>query len=258
MKFTLLLAAAYMSCTLAAPITDKGAHVEDGKLPPFRMPRVGVTTPATTKHSSNADTKSRTKRAVDGADDLVNMMGRVAGKIKTRCDGVNTALGAVMMGNMSKTRAVLVSTRLVDKIRAVLSEAVSGLHSMPNMVLTHAEHQEIAFHIYTITHELYEVNREHIETLDGSGGRCLSRTAHMLADVLENLVGIDPDVAPYMVYALAPIFPIDSNGEIEHDDGLLDVVMSSVTSFLSNNKVDNDDDFEHDISWSESAQQPLQ
>lgn len=124
----------------------------------------------------------------------------------------------------------------MNHIRTLLSNTVSYLDNTPNMEFTQEERQRIAKDVYIITSEFFKTTKDYVETLGGaSGGRSLSRAAHMLTDMLDNIVSVDPEVSFELSHRLTPIF----SGKVGRDeDDLLDVVMGSVTRFLSSIKVE--------------------
>jgi hypothetical protein len=122
----------------------------------------------------------------------------------------------------------------MDIIRTLLSKTVSRLDNASKMDFTPQERQRLMDDVYTITKVFFDTTKDYVETLGGaSGGRSLSRAAHMLTDVLDSIITIDSDVASDMSRKLTPIF-----SGIGNEEELLSVIVSSVTSFLSSIKVE--------------------
>ncbi|KAF5663516.1 hypothetical protein FHETE_7463 [Fusarium heterosporum] len=235
MKFTLFSTLALVSCILSTPISAKDivsrGNVKLGslKLPGFVTPRIGVTVVKKGKSSSS----SRVRRATTNYG-LATAMEHVAEDIKDRCNDIGVYLEDAKQGTVSGYQAAQNGVKMMNNIRAVLFGTISGLESTPKTVLTQEERQQLIDHLYTITSKFYGTTKDYIETLGGSsGGRSFSRAAHMLSDMLESVVFIDPSVVPDMSNKLSSIFPA---GLGENDDNLIDLIMNPVTSYLTSVK----------------------
>jgi hypothetical protein len=124
----------------------------------------------------------------------------------------------------------------MNNIRTLLSKTVSNLDTTPIMDFNQEERRKLIDDVYIVTSEFFKTTKDYVETLGGaSGGRSLSRAAHMLTDVLDSITAIDSKLASDMSRKLTPIFPGNVDGD---EDDLLNVVVSSVTSFLSSIKLD--------------------
>ncbi|KAF4948241.1 hypothetical protein FSARC_13787 [Fusarium sarcochroum] len=261
MKFTLLLGAALVSCGLAVPLEKSTipsrdeSTIEDRQLLAHAIPHIDITVQSDAP-SSREDARARQgrlQRTINSPGDLISLMDLVADAIKAKSDGISTALNDARAGKKSKYQAAHAAVRMVHNIRATLSGTVSGLYETPNMDMSQEERQQLLEHLYTITHEVYQATKSYVDELgSASGGRSLSRASHMLADMLDCIVTIDPDIVPDVDRALTPIFP----GGVSHDE-LLNGVMSSMASFLSSIKVnDVDNDSSETSNWNGADPSP--
>jgi hypothetical protein len=129
---------------------------------------------------------------------------------------------------------------MMDNIRVVLFGTVSGLDDTSNADLTQVERKELTEYLYTITSEIYKATKDYVDALGGaSGGRTLSRAAHMLTEMLESIASIYPSTVSDISSKLAPIFPVELG---QNDDDLLDLIMGPMASFLSSIKTIHIDD----------------
>ncbi|KAM0345728.1 hypothetical protein ACHAPU_006081 [Fusarium lateritium] len=241
MKFTLFSTLTLVSYVLSTPtgvkdIASRGnANLNAHGLPGFVTPRIGVTVAKGPSSGSR-----RVRRATTNYQGVAIAMEQVAEDIKDKCNDIGIYLESAREGTMSSFQAVKNGVNTMDTIRAVLFGTISGLDSTSKAVLTQEERQQLIDHLYTITSKFYGTTKEYIETLGGSsGGRSLSRAAHMLSDMLESVVAIDPSIIPDMANKLTPIFPA---GLGENDDNLIDLIMDPVTSFVSSIKTDHSHD----------------
>jgi hypothetical protein len=130
---------------------------------------------------------------------------------------------------MTNAQAARTGLNMMDNIRAIFFGTVSGLDDTSNVDL-----------LYTINSYFYTTTKDFVDTLGGvSGGRSLSRAAHMLAEMLESIATVYPSAASDMSSNLAPIFPAELG---QNDDDLLDLIMGPVVSFLASVKTVNIDD----------------
>jgi hypothetical protein len=141
---------------------------------------------------------------------------------------------------MTNTQAVKTGLSMMDNIRVMLFETVSGLDDTSNADLATEERKKLMEHLYSITSDFYKTTKDYVDTLGGaSGGRSLSRAAHMLAEMLESIATVYPSAIADMRSMLAPIFPAELG---QNDDDLLDLIMSPVASFLASIKTVHVDD----------------
>jgi hypothetical protein len=140
---------------------------------------------------------------------------------------------------MANAQAVQTGVSMMDNIRVILVGTVSGLDGA-NADLTQEERKELTEHLYTITSDFYKTTKDYVDTLGGaSGGRSLSRAAHMLAEMLKSIATVYPSTIAEMSSKLAPIFPAELG---QNDDDLLDLIMGPVVSFLTSIKTVHVDD----------------
>ncbi|CEI38502.1 hypothetical protein FVEN_g11689 [Fusarium venenatum] len=230
MKFSTVFTAALASYTLALPIiiTPDSTTVSNRGISQEFTPRIGVTLPTGSKKVPRA-ISGRIRRASKNHDSVIKLMDFVTTRARTECQDINVAVSAVKFEGL-KNEAITTTVDTMNTIRTLLSETVSQLDTTPNMVFTQEERRNLIDDVHIITSEFFKATQDYIETLGGaSGGRSLSRAAHMLTDVLESIVSIDAGIASDMSRKLKPIF-----SEVGDDDeDLLNVVMSSVMSFVS-------------------------
>ncbi|KAF4456066.1 hypothetical protein F53441_1787 [Fusarium austroafricanum] len=240
MKFTIFLTATLLSYVLAAPVSKNAIISRDETLEARRLsdhatPRIGVTVVPTKEPSDR-------KRSVNNHDYLVTLMRRVAKQTKAKCGDINTAVAATNRGSASRTKTPTanvahITVRRMNNMRALLSQTVSILDDTPSQDITPENRQQLLSSLYTITKELHDTIKDYINTTDGAtGARSMSRSVHMLTDLLSSIVTVDPDIASEMSLKLTPIF-----GEVTHDEGdLPGFVTSSVTEFLSSIETKDD------------------
>ncbi|KAF5645073.1 uncharacterized protein FTJAE_2578 [Fusarium tjaetaba] len=236
MKFTLFLAATLFTGVLAAPLS-KTVIVRDEtlaarRLPAFATPRIGVTVASKKKKSASRDRRSISRKDVS----VVSLLDRVAEKIKERCDDIESVLEETKVKRLSKHKAVHKVLRKMNSIRATLSRTVSIMDRNPTLDLTQDDGQALLNNVYNITEELQNTVKDSVTTLGGTGARSMSRATHMLADVLSNIVTLNPDTASDMYRKLNPIF---SNMVSTDEKDLHVFIMGSVTEFLSSIKPDD-------------------
>jgi hypothetical protein len=141
---------------------------------------------------------------------------------------------------MTNAQAARTGLNMMDNIRAIFFGTVSGLDDTSNVDLTQEERKKLIEYLYTINSYFYTTTKDFVDTLGGvSGGRSLSRAAHMLAEMLESIATVYPSAASDMSSNLAPIFPAELG---QNDDDLLDLIMGPVVSFLASVKTVNIDD----------------
>ncbi|KAM0242220.1 hypothetical protein ACHAP5_007307 [Fusarium lateritium] len=269
MKFTLFSALTLVSYVLSAPAVEKDIAPRDKTnldarrlslpLPAYALPRIGVTVASkgktitvTTKEKSSAKGKSSTKAkssnkcicrrsgSINSHESLVIGMGRVAEGIKARCNDIETALEATRRGTMTNSQAVQKGVSMMDNIRVMLFGTVSGLDDASNADLSAEERKELLEYLYSINSDFYKTTKDYVDTLGGaSGGRSLSRAAHMLAEMLESIATGYPSAIADMSSNLTPIFPAELG---QNDDDLLDLIMGPVVSFLASVKTVHVDD----------------
>nr|CEG05242.1 unnamed protein product [Fusarium clavum] len=226
MKFSTLLIASLSSTALAIPIAISRA------LPLDFTPRVGVTIPKASKNVPRA-VSDRLRRASLNHDSVIKLMDFVTVRVQTECNDIHTAVEAVKFEGLVH-EATVATVRSMDMIRTLLSKTVSRLDNASKMDFTPKQRQHLIEDVYTITKVFFDTTKDYVETLGGSsGGRSLSRAAHMLTDVLDSIITIDSDIASDMSRKLTPIF-----SGIGNEEELLSVIVSSVTSFLSSIKVE--------------------
>ncbi|KAF4997249.1 hypothetical protein FGRMN_3984 [Fusarium graminum] len=243
MKFTLfstLTLVSYVLCTPfgAQDIVSRGnTKLGSLKLPGFITPRIGVTVVKKGKSSSSSRVS---RRGTNNYQGLTIAMEHVAEDIKDKCNDIGVYLEDAKQGTISGFQAAQNGVKTMNTIRAVLFGTVSGLDNTSKGVLTQEERQQLVDHLYTITSKFYGSTKDYIDILGGSsGGRSFSRAAHMLSDMLESVVFIDPSIVPDMSNKLASIFPA---GFGDNDDNLLDLIMNPITSYLSSVKTDQSQD----------------
>ncbi|KAL9570870.1 hypothetical protein ACKAV7_005207 [Fusarium commune] len=236
MNLTFFLTVTLFTSVLAAPLS-KTVIVRDEtlaarRLPDYATPRIGVT--AT---SSSKAPKSHIKRSISRKGlSLVSLVDRVAVKIKTKCDDIGDVIEAMKDERLLKDKAVHEVVRKMNSIRATLSRTVSTLDRTPTLDLTQDDSQTLLNHVYIMTEELHNTVKDSVTTLGGTGARSMSRATHMLADVLSNIVTINPDTASDMYRKLSPVF---SDVVPTNEEDLQVFIMSSVTEFLSSIKPDD-------------------
>jgi hypothetical protein len=253
MKLAIFLTVTLFTGVLAAPVfktvTVRDETLEARRLLDYATPRIGVTAATSKKEPA-----SRVKRSISRKSlNLVSLVDRVAGKIKNRCDDIGTnnmptftvplliiitesAVEATQNEKLSKDKAVHKVVRKMNSIRATLSRTVSILDRTPTLDLTQEDSQNLIRHVYTITKELHNTVKDSVNTLGGTGARSMSRATHMFADVLSNIVTINPDITSDIYHKLRPIF---SDMVPTDEDDLQAFIMSSVTEFLSSIKPDD-------------------
>ncbi|KAF5988131.1 hypothetical protein FBULB1_1599 [Fusarium bulbicola] len=236
MKLTLFLTVTLLTSVLAAPLSKtvivRDETLEARRLPAFATPRIGVTVAPANKGST-----SRVKRSISRKDvSLVSLVDRVAGKIKKRCDDIESVLEVTKDERLSRDKAVHKVVRKMNSIRATLSRTVSIMDRTPTLDLAQDDSQALLNNVYIITEELHNTVKDSVDTLGGTGARSMSRATHMLTDVLSNIVTISPDIAPGMYRKLSPIF---SDVDLTNEEDLKVFIMSSVTEFLSSIKPDD-------------------
>lgn len=145
-------------------------------------------------------------------------------------------LEATKEEKLSQDKAVHKVVHKMNSIRATLSRTVSIMDRTPTLDLTQDDSQAILNNVYIITEELHNTVQDSVATLGGTGARSMSRATHMLADVLSNIVTLNPDTASDMYRKLSPIF---SNMVSTDEEDLQVFIMSSVTEFLSSIKPDD-------------------
>ncbi|KAF5640499.1 hypothetical protein F52700_3650 [Fusarium sp. NRRL 52700] len=238
MKLTLFLTVTLFTGVLAAPLS-KTVVVRDEtlaarRLPVFSAPRIGVTV-APEKKGLTYQVKRSISR---GGVHLVGLVDRVAGKIKKKCDDIESILEVTKDESLSKDKAVHKVVRKMNSIRATLSRTVSIMDRTPTLDLTQDDSQTLLENVYIITKELHNTVKDSVNTLGGTGARSMSRATHMLADVLSNIVTMNPDIAPDMYRKLSPMF---SDVVPTNEEDLQVFIMSSVTEFLSSIKPEDVD-----------------
>ncbi|KAH6949592.1 hypothetical protein DER45DRAFT_513251 [Fusarium avenaceum] len=263
MKFTLLFILTIVSHVLSAPAVEKDIAARDkANLRTRRLPLpllantlscIGITitsmdkaipvipkAKSTTKRTSSNTCMFRRTGSINSHESLVIGMRRVAERIKARCDGIGSALEATRKGTMTNAQAVRTGLSMMDNIQVVLFVTVSGLEDTSNADLTQVEREELTECLYTIITEFYKATKDYVDTLGGaSGGRTLSRAAHMLSKMLESIASVYPSAVSDISSNLAPIFPIELG---QNDDNLLDLIIGPVASFLSSIKTIHIDD----------------
>ncbi|EXL60972.1 hypothetical protein FOCG_00232 [Fusarium oxysporum f. sp. radicis-lycopersici 26381] len=236
MKLTIFLIVTLFTGVLAAPLS-KTVIVRDEtlvarRLPDYATPRISVT--AT---SSSKAPKSRIKRSISRKGlSLVSLVDRVAGKIKTKCDDIGDVIEATKDDRLSKDEAVHKVVRKMNSIRATLSRTVSTMDRTPTLDLSRDDSKTLLNHVYIMTEKLHNTVKDSVTTLGGTGARSMSRATHMLADVLSNIVTINPGTASDMYHKLSPVF---SDMVPTNEENLQVFIMSSVTEFLSSIKPDD-------------------
>lgn len=151
-------------------------------------------------------------------------------------NGKESVLEETKVERLSKDKAVHKVVRKMNSIRATLSRTVSIMDRTPTLDLTQDDSQAFLNHAYFITKELHNTVKDSVATLGGTGARSMSRATHMLADVLSNIVTINPDITSDVYRKLSPIF----SDIVSTDEKDLHVfIMSSVTEFLSSIKPDD-------------------
>jgi hypothetical protein len=233
MKFYTVFTAALASYTLASPIitTSDSTTISNRGLSQEFAPRIGVTLPTGSKKVPRA-LSDRIRRTSKNHDSVIKLMDFVATRVRDECRDINVAIKAVKFEGL-KDGAVATTVRTMNTIRTLLSKTVSQLDTTPNMVFTKEERLKIINDVQIVTSEFFKTIKDYIDTLGGSsGGRSISRAAQMLTDVLESIVAVDAELASDMNRKLTPIF----SGVGDDDEDLLNVVMSSITSFVSSIK----------------------
>ncbi|KAI1047737.1 hypothetical protein LB505_006428 [Fusarium chuoi] len=214
MKFTFFITVTLFTGVLAAPLS-KTVIVRDEtlaarRLPVFATPRIGVTVASVKKGRT-----SHVKRSISHKESVLE---------ETKVE------------RLSKDKAVHKVVRKMNSIRATLSRTVSIMDRTPTLDLTQDDSQAFLNHAYFITKELHNTVKDSVATLGGTGARSMSRATHMLADVLSNIVTINPDITSDVYRKLSPIF----SDIVSTDEKDLHVfIMSSVTEFLSSIKPDD-------------------
>lgn len=254
MKFPTLLNAMLASYTLASPtivnspeantLLTRGLSTES-------TPGIDVTLPAGPEKVQR-ELSDGMRRASKDHDSVLKFMDFIAARVRAECQDISkykavailyafvhqrfpdTAVEAAKYEGL-KSEAVVAAVHTMNNIRTLLSKTVSQLDTTPNMVFTQEERRKLIDGLYIITGEFVKTTKGYIDTFGGAtGGRSLSRAAHMLTDVLDNVATIDTGVASDMSRKLIPVF-----SGVDGDDGkLLNVVVSPVTSFLSSIKLD--------------------
>ncbi|KAF5613761.1 uncharacterized protein FSUBG_373 [Fusarium subglutinans] len=236
MKLTLFLTVTLFTGVLAAPLSKtvivRDETLEARRLPDFATPRIGVTVAPAKKGSSSRVKRSISRKGVS----LMSLVDRVAGKIKKRCDDIESVLEVTKDERLSTDKAVHKVVRKMNSIRATLSRTVSIMDRTPTLDLAQDDSQALLRNVYIITEELHNTVKDSIDTLGGTGARAMSRATHMLTDVLSNIVTISPDIAPDMYRKLSSIF---SDVDLTNEEDLKVFIMSSVTEFLSSIKPDD-------------------
>ncbi|SPJ79350.1 uncharacterized protein FTOL_07741 [Fusarium torulosum] len=280
MKFTLFSTLTLVSYVLSAPAVEKNIAARDKTnldarrlplpLPVHSLPRIGITVASkgkaitvTTKAKSSTEGKSSNKcicrrsGSINSHESLVIGMGRVAESIKARCNDIGSALEATRKGTMTNTQAVQTGVSMMDNIRVMLFETVSGLDDTSNADLATEERKKLMEHLYSIISDFYKTTKDYVDTLGGtSGGRSLSRAAHMLAEMLESIATVYPSAIADMRSMLAPIFPAELG---QNDEELLDLIMNPVVGFLASIKtvhVDNSKTAECSVSEMDCSGDP--
>ncbi|CZR40386.1 uncharacterized protein FPRO_05286 [Fusarium proliferatum ET1] len=236
MKLTLFLTVTLFTGVLATPLSKtvivREKTLAARRLPVFATPRIGVTVASVKKGRT-----SHVKRSISRKDvSLVGLVDRVAEKIKERCDDIESVLEETKVERLSKDKAVHKVVRKMNSIRATLSRTVSIMDRTPTLDLTQDDSQAFLNHAYFITKELHNTVKDSVATLGGTGARSMSRATHMLADVLSNIVTINPSIASDVYRKLSPIY----SDVVSTDEKDLHVfIMSSVTEFLSSIKPDD-------------------
>ncbi|RGP71584.1 hypothetical protein FSPOR_3290 [Fusarium sporotrichioides] len=236
MKFPTLLNAMLASYTLASPTIVNSPEANTlltRSLSTESTPRVDVTLPAGPEKVQR-ELSDGMRRASKDHDSVLKFMDFIAARVRAECQDINTAVEAAKFEGL-KSEAVVAAVHTMNNIRTLLSKTVSQLDTMSNMVFTQEERRNLIDDLHVVTSEFFKTTRGYIDTLGGAtGGRSLSRAAHMLTDVLDNVVTIDTGVASDMSRKLIPVF-----SGVDGDDGkLLNVIVSPVTSFLSSIKLD--------------------
>ncbi|PNP82247.1 hypothetical protein FNYG_04436 [Fusarium nygamai] len=236
MKLTLFLTATLFTGVLAAPLS-KTVIVRDEtlaarRLLDFATPRIGVTVAPAKKGSTSRVKRSISRKGVS----LVSLVDRVAGKIKERCDDIESVLEATKDETLSKDKSVRKVVRKMNSIRATLSRTVSIMDRTPTLDLTQDDSQALLNNVYIITEELHNTVKDSVATLGGAGARSMSRAIHMLTDVLSNIVTLNPDTTSEVYRKLSPIFYTMVSTD---EEDLHVFIMSSVTEFLSSIKPDD-------------------
>uniref|UniRef100_A0A0D2XEW6 Uncharacterized protein n=1 Tax=Fusarium oxysporum (strain Fo5176) TaxID=660025 RepID=A0A0D2XEW6_FUSOF len=232
MKLTIFLIVTLFTGVLAAPLS-KTVIVRDEtlvprRLPDYATPRIGVTVISSSKAPKSHIERSISRKGLS----LVSLVDRVAGKIKTKCDDIE----ATEDDRLSKDEAVHKVVRKMNSIRATLSRTVSTMDRTPTLDLSRDDSKTLLNHVYIMTEKLHNTVKDSVTTLGGTGARSMSRATHMLADVLSNIVTINPDTASDMYRKLSPVF---SDMVPTNEDNLQVLIMSSVTEFLSSIKPDD-------------------
>ncbi|KAG9505177.1 hypothetical protein J7337_002143 [Fusarium musae] len=232
MKFTLFLTATLFTGALATPlaktVTVRDETLAARRLPAIATPRIGVTVVSKKKKSASRDKRSIGRKDVS----VVSLLDRVAEKIKERCGDIEET----KVERLSKDKAVYKVVGKMNSIRATLSRTVSIIDRTSTLDLSQDDGQALLNHVYFITKELHSTVKDSVATLGGTGARSMSRATHMLADVLSNIVTLNPDTASDMYRKLSPIF----FNMVSSDEKDLHVfIMSSVTEFLSSIKPDD-------------------
>ncbi|KAF5244208.1 hypothetical protein FANTH_7820 [Fusarium anthophilum] len=236
MKLTLFLTVTLFTGVLAAPLSKtvivRDETLEARRLPDFATPRIGVTVASEKKGSTSRVKRSISRKGVS----LVSLVDRVAGKIKKRCDDIESVLETTKDERLSTDKAVYKVVRKMNSIRATLSRTVSIMDRTPTLDLAQDDSQVLLNNVYIITEELHNTVKDSVDTLGGTGARSMSRATHMLTDVLSNIVTISPAIAPDMYRKLSPIF---SDVDLTNEEDLKVFIMSSVSEFLSSIKPDD-------------------
>ncbi|RBQ79774.1 hypothetical protein FVER14953_05640 [Fusarium verticillioides] len=232
MKFTLFLTATLFTGALATPlaktVTVRDETLAARRLPAIATPRIGVTVVSKKKKSASRDKRSIGRKDVS----VVSLLDRVAEKIKERCGDIEET----KVERLSKDKAVYKVVGKMNSIRATLSRTVSIIDRTSTLDLSQDDGQALLNHVYFITKELHSTVKDSVATLGGTGARSMSRATHMLADVLSNIVTLNPDITSEMYRKLSPIF---SNMVSTDEEDLQVFIMSSVTEFLSSTKPDD-------------------
>nr|RBQ93227.1 hypothetical protein FVER53263_05640 [Fusarium verticillioides] len=236
MKFTLFLTATLFTGALATPlaktVTVRDETLAARRLPAIATPRIGVTVVSKKKKSASRDKRSIGRKDVS----VVSLLDRVAEKIKERCGDIESVLEETKVERLSKDKAVYKVVGKMNSIRATLSRTVSIIDRTSTLDLSQDDGQALLNHVYFITKELHSTVKDYVATLGGTGARSMSRATHMLADVLSNIVTLNPDITSEMYRKLSPIF---SNMVSTDEEDLQVFIMSSVTEFLSSIKPDD-------------------
>ncbi|KAF5692902.1 hypothetical protein FDENT_2474 [Fusarium denticulatum] len=236
MKLTLFLTATLFTGVLAAPLSKtvivRPETLAARRLPDFATPRIGVTVAPAKKGSTSRVKRSISRKGVS----VVSLVDGVAGKIKKRCDDIESVLEMTKDEKLSQDKAVHKVVRKMNSIRATLSRTVSIMDRTPTLDLTQDDSQALLNNVYIIAEELHNTVKDSVATLGGTGARSMSRATHMLTDVLSNIVTLNPDTASDMYRKLSPIF---SNMVSTDEEDLHVFIMSSVIEFLSSIKPDD-------------------